>query len=450
VTQRKQSVRVAENPPEFEPVTIDHLDDDVLRDSGRSGIEWAELLWAKRRFLWRVTCIGIVITTIIAFLIPKRYESTARIMPPDSSSGSGLSMMAALAGKGGTGAGAAGLSSLAGDLLGLKSPSAIFSDVLRSRTVQDRLIERFDLRRVYWDRYWEDARKDLANRTTLSEDRKSGVITITVTDRDPHRASQMAQAYVEELDHVVTTVATSSARRERIFIEQRLATVKQNLDEASRQFSVYASENSTLDIGAQAKVTVEAAARLEGELVAAQSELEGLEQIYTPSNVRVRAVQARVNELRRERAKVGGNISEAGPKNADVQQTFPSIRQLPLLGVRWIDLYRETKIQETVYELLTQQYELAKIQEAKEIPSVKILDPADLPEKKSFPPRGLFIFFGALLSFAIGAAWVIGDISWTETDSHDPRKRLATEIFETARTRLAWMASAWRRSRSTE
>jgi capsule polysaccharide export protein KpsE/RkpR len=389
-----------------------------------SGDGWLWLLWERRRFLGRAALWGLVVSTIVAFVLPKRYDSNTRLMPPDSQSASGMAMMAALAGKAGS-----GLGSLAGDLLGTKSSGDLFIDILHSRTVEDRLIERFDLRRVYWDRYWQDARRDLAKNTSISEERKSGVLTITVTDRDPQRTAQMAQAYVEELDRLVAEVSTSSARRERVFIEQRLVAVKQDLDNASREFSQYASRNTAIDIEAQGKATVEAAARLEGELIAARSELEGLEQIYTPGNVRVRSLQARVEELRSQLHQIGGDGAEAGTGKAGAAQEFPSLRQLPLLGVKWADLYRETKIQETVYELLTQQYELAKIEEAKEIPVVKVLDLADVPEKKSFPPRTLIIILGTAFSTVLGALVLVGAQMWRSVDPRSPRKQLLTEIW---------------------
>jgi capsule polysaccharide export protein KpsE/RkpR len=403
-------------------------------------VAWLRLLWEGRRFLVRLTVWGLVLSTIIAFLIPKSYESTTRLMPPDSQSGSGMAMMAALAGKGGL-----GLSSLAGDLLGMKSSGALFIDILRSRTVEDRIIDRFDLRKAYHQRYWEDARKVLTNYSEISEDRKSGVITITVTDHDPRRAAQVAQAYVDELDRLVAEVSTSSARRERVFIEQRLQGVRQDLDRASRQFSEYASQNTTIDITAQAKATVEAAAKLEGELIAAQSELEGLEQIYTKNNVRVRSLQSRVDELRNQLHKIGGDSSDlpadknAAPDKASGQE-FPSIRQLPLLGVRWADLYRETKIQESVYELLTQQYELAKIQEAKEIPTVKVLDSANVPERKSFPHRLQLMILGMFLACSAGAVWILGSSVWQQMDPRDPRKQLGQDILSRWATFWSWHA----------
>ncbi len=415
----------------FQPQNTSHQADVV---------EWLWLLWKRRKFLARVTLCGLVLSTMIAFLIPKRFDSTTRLMPPDSQSSAGMAMMAAMAGGG---SGGLGLGSMAGDLLGMKSSGALFVDILGGRTVQDRLVDRFDLRRVYHQRYWEDARKTLAQYSAISEDRKSGIITITVVDHDPQRAAQLAQAYVEELDRLVAEVSTSSARRERVFIEQRLQSVKQGLDEASRQFSEYASKNTTLDITAQGKATVEAAARLEGELIASQSELDGLEQIYTKNHVRVRAMQARVDELRSELHKMGGEstgppVGQSLTADKDSNQEFPSIRQLPLLGVKWSDLYRETKVQETVYELLTRQYELAKIQEAKEIPTVKVLDAAVVPEKKSAPSRLFIMVLGSLFALSLGIVWVVGATTWESIDPEDPRKQLGTEMFATT-------ASVWSR-----
>lgn len=399
---------------------------------------WGWLLWERRRFLARAMVWGLAVSLLLAFIIPKRYESTARLMPPDGQSGSGLAMLAAMAGKSGLGMG-----SIAGDLLGMRSSGALFVEILRSRTVEDRVVSRFDLRKVYGDRYWVDARQHLAEHTEISEDRKSEVITIRVTDRDPRRAAQIAQAYVDELDHLVAEVSTSSARRERIFIEDRLASVKRELDHASQEFSQFASQNATIDITSQGKAMVEAAARLQGELIASQSELEGLEQVYATNNVRVRSLRARVEELRKQLEKLGGDRAGVTPSLAasggnlpaveDSSSAFPSIRQLPLLGVRWADLYRQTKIEETVYELLTQQYELAKIEEAKEIPTVKILDAADVPEKKSSPHRSSVVLVGGFLCLFVAAAWVIGERFWNQAEAGGRGKQLAEAIISWAK-----------------
>jgi capsule polysaccharide export protein KpsE/RkpR len=322
--------------------------------------------------------------------------------------------------------------------------------MLRSRTVGDRLIARFDLRKVYHTRYREDARKKLAQCTMISQDRKSGVLTITVTDHDPHRAFQIAQAYVEELDRIANDVSTSAAHRERLFIEQRLKTVKQDLDAASLQFSEYSSKNATLDLKEQGRATVEAAAVLEGQLIAAESELQGLEQIYTESNVRVRALRARVNELQRQLDKVGGSSAKSAPGDLNGNSDFPSIRQLPLLGVRWADLYRETKVQETLYELLSEQFEQTKIEEAKETPVVKVLDAAAIPEKKSGPSRILIILVGVMTGLIAGVVQVVGVETWKGIDPNNSYKRLLQEIGIRCSARWKKVSDTWRQRRRVE
>jgi uncharacterized protein involved in exopolysaccharide biosynthesis len=398
-------------------------------------VQWMRLLWNERRFLKKVVLYGLVLAVLVSLLLPVRYESRTRLMPPDQQSSSGLAMLAAIAGRG-SGASGSGMSSalggslggVAGDLLGLKSSGALFVDMLEGASVQDQIIRKFDLRKLYWDKYWEDARKELAKRTDIKEDKKSGVITIGVSDRDPRRAQQMAQAYVDALNGLVAQVSTSSARRERIFLEDRLKTVKLNLDLASQQFSEFASKTGALNVPDQARAMVESEAGLQGQLVAAESELEGLRQIYTDSNVRVKTLQARIASLKHEVEAVSGNHADLASEESNIPGDFPSIRKLPLVGVRWANLYRENKIQETVYELLTQEYELAKIQEAKEIPSVNVLDPPLLPEKKSFPPRTAITIIGTLLAFGLGCTVVIGSSAWRNSNSSE--KRLATEIWQ--------------------
>jgi capsule polysaccharide export protein KpsE/RkpR len=433
----KQTIRAQDPAQQFQMEVAEPRNgaaDNLIEPRQPSGFEWLWLLWLKRSTLARWTFRGVLVALVIALVIPKQYESTARLMPPDTSSGGGLGMMAAMeSGVAGAG-GSAGLGGSAlANFLGGHDSSAVWSDMLMSRTLQDRIIDRFDLLKVYGVRYREAARKRLSDSTQISIDRKSGVLTFVITDHDQHRAQQMAQAYVDELDHLVALVSTSAARRERIFLEQRLQQVKHDLDEASGQFAQYASKNTVIDVNSQAKAMVDSAAALQGQLIAAQSELEGLQQIYTSNNVRVRALQARVGELRSELQKMGGSNSSldsttpsSSPSQSD--QLYPSIRKLPLLGVRWLDLFRETKIQETVYELLTERYEVAKIEEAKEIPTVKVLDQASWPETKSSPHRTLIVLLGMLLSLSGSVVWVFGTAAWQHMDPEDPRKQLAHEM----------------------
>lgn len=319
---------------------------------------------------------------------------------------------------------------MAGNLLGMKNTGALFVSLLGSRTVQEQIVERFDLLKVYHTRYKTNARKILGQRTSINEDRKSGVISVTVWDGDPRRAHDIAKAYVEELDRLVSQVSTSSARRERMFIEQRLTSVRTDLEDAEKQFSAFASKNGALDIKEQTKAMVESAAVLQGQLIAAQSELQGLEQIYTESNVRVRSLRARVAELNAQLQRIGGTAPSSMDADKVSDELYPSIRQLPLLGVQWADLYRRMKIQETVYELLNQQYELARIQEAKEIPTVNVIDPANLPEKRSYPPRLLVALLLTLIALLCSVGLILAADRWRSVDPGDPRRVFASHIIE--------------------
>ena len=333
--------------------------------------------------------------------------------------------------------GSTALSPMAGSLLGLKSSGDLFIGILQSRTVEDRIVDRFNLKEVFRTPLQQDARKELEENTSISQDRKSGIITISVSDRDPRRAAAIAQSYVEELDHLVSELSTSAAHRERAFLEERLQAVKQELDQASRNFSQFESANATLDIKEQGRAMFDAAATLTGQLIAAQSELKGLEAIYTPNNVRIQSVKARIAELRRQLAKMGGTELPDETRNV-ADATYPSIRKLPLLGVTYADLYRQTKIKEVVYETLTQQFELAKVQEVKETPTVKVLDAARVPEKKSFPPRLQIIFLCTVLSLFLAMAVVLAQVRWSEVDSTSPGKTLAREVLLTARANMPW------------
>jgi capsule polysaccharide export protein KpsE/RkpR len=327
-----------------------------------------------------------------------------------------------------------GLAGLSANLMGIDNTGAVFIGVLNSRTVADNLVQKFDLKKVYRDRRDQDAREDLADRTNISQDRKSEIITIAVEDGDPRRAAALAAAYVDELNHLLAQVNTSSAHRERVFIEERLKVVRQELDTAAKQLSDFSTKNTTLDPKEQGKAMVGAVVTLQGELIANETQLRGLQQIYSDNNVRIRSIQARIRELRHQLEQLRGSSPDQPSDPGDEgDSSYPSFRRLPALGVTYADLFREVKLREVVFETLTQQYEMAKIAEAKEIPSVKILDPANLPEKKSGPPRLLITLLGAILSFALGAAFVIGKGAWKQVDADDPRKTFAAEVWDDTR-----------------
>jgi len=410
----------------------------------------AMLLWSKRRLLARVTAISLAVSLAIAFLIPKQYKSTASIMPPDEQ-GSRAMMLAALASHAGS---LGALGGLAGSLVGGHSSTALFEDLLRSGTVSDHLITRFNLQHVYHKRYRVDAAKRLAHLTKITEDKKSGVITITVEDTNRVRARDLAQAYLDELNKLVARTNTSAAHRERVFLEQRLRSVRVGLEQAELDLSGFSSKSSTVDIKEQTRAMVDAGARLQAQLLVEKAGLDSLRQIYGDGNVRVRQSEARIASLKKELAGLAGSSAVSmdsadstgiGPSPGTKDSFYPPLRQIPRLAVPYADLYRRVRVEEAMFEFLNQQYEMARIEEAKDIATVSVIDAPGIPEKKAFPPRLLLALFLTFLSFVIASALILARHHWSTIRPDDPRKLLAEEVLSVLR-RHSRSILRWRRA----
>lgn len=358
-----------------------------------------------------------------------------------------LGMLLGAGGISGSTSGSGGGSGLAGtvsDLLGGQKPGPLFIGILGSRTLSDRMIDRFDLRKVYWRKTYAATRKKLASRVTFIEDKKSGIIKITVEDRDPARAQAMGRAYVEELNKLLANVNTSSASREREFLEKRLDVIHGQFQDDAKALSEFSSQNATLDPEDQGKAMLESAAALEGQLIAARSELTGLEQIYTSENVRIRELRAHVAELEKQLNSFGGK-GYTGSTALDPNALYPSIRQLPVLGRQYAELYRRAKVDETVLQLLTEAYELARVQEAKETPSVKVLDDARFPERPSGPHRRWLTIGGTFLGCFIMGLWIVGAKHWADIDPNEPYKAFLNEdVLPALRADVALARQHWR------
>ncbi len=413
----------------------DAVDQDVA--GGESGTvhipiaEYVTAVWQHRRWLSILAGVGVLLAVCIALLTPNEYSSTAQLMPPDWRPPSGSSLLGAIAG----GGGGSIEESLAGEFMGDRTPGATYIGILGSQTVEDAIIHRFDLKSVYGCKLDVDARKQLEERTAIVEAKKSGIISVTVTDQDRYRARNIAAAYVQELDNLVDSLSTSSARRERVFLEGRLKSIKADLDTSSQALSQFSSRNATLDLQRQGEATVEAAGKLQGELISAQSELSGLKAAYADGNVLVREAQRRVDVLQTQLNKMTGAGTNTGANDFDSGQTLPSIRELPLLGLNYYDLSRQVAMDEALYETLTKQYELARVQEAEEILPIEVLDPPIVPERKSGPKRRDFVYLGFFFSLFVGIAWIVASKKWELTDDTHPAKALGILVLRSVRRR---------------
>lgn len=385
--------------------------EDITRRECAPSPEGGRLPRLLLRERWRVlrwALTGLVAFAVISLLIPSRYESVAQLMPPDQGSGGMLGAAVERAQSLG----------LPSELLGTKTNGAVFVKILTSQSAEDALIQRFDLRRLYGTRYAKKTRQRLESASTITEDRKSGVISIRVRDRDRRRAQQMCAAYIEELVRLSTQLSTSAAGRERVFLEQRLAIAKREVDRATSALGQFSSKSGLLDIPAQSKAMVEAMAALQGKLVASEAELQGLRQVYGEENLRVKAMESTIADLRRNLRALAGSESGQTPIS-----DMPSIRRLPVVGVTYLDRLRQARLSEAIYETLTGQYELAKVQEAKDVPTVKVLDRPSWPEGRVFPPRLALTLLGGLLGTVGAVVWLL----WRETNPPDGRPTLVGE-----------------------
>jgi uncharacterized protein involved in exopolysaccharide biosynthesis len=388
-------------------------------------IRFLRLCWVSRRIFFGILATGILVSLLYALLLPNVYTSTTTLMPPDSVS-SNSNLMGLLSSVG-------PIASAGSAALGIKTPGAVFVGIMGSQTVKESLVKQFDLVHHYKMRFIEDACKQLAADTGIQEDFKSGIITISVKSDNSVLASNLAQGYIAELDRVVTHNSTSAARRERIFLEGRLKEIKQDLDDSSIALSQFSTKNRTISMPSQAMAMVDAGLKMQADLVTVRSELAALQQTYSDDNIRVRAARARVEELQRQMNKISG-LNQASSSSANTNESdYPSVGKLPALGLTYSDLDRKVLVEEALWEALTKQYEAAKVQEAKEIPTVRVLDEANVPQRKSSAKRSVIVVLGAMLSLFVACIAVITASVWDDMDDQDERKILVRAIINTTR-----------------
>lgn len=401
---------------------------------------WLWLIWSGRRLIFRVSVLAGTAALLLGLLTPNRYRSTTRLMPPENRSMSGLATMVEQAGRSGE------MGLLGSSVMGTQSAGALFVGMLHSQTARENLVDQFDLTRAYarlgWRLQKEDACRELENNTETSEDRKSGIITISVTDRDRQRAAALANAYADQLNRMIARLNTSAARREREFLELRLVEMRKSLEQADHNLAQFSSQSATLDPKEQGAAMVEAAATLQGQLIAAQSELRGLQEIYSNGSVRVLSLQARIAELKKQLATLSGAKRHSRGLGDTGDLPFPSMRQIPVLSETFVELARQAKIEEAMYQFLAQQYEIARVQEAKEIPTVRILDMANPPLRKSGPHRFLLVLVGSSAGAFFACVWLMGVSKWQAVEPGSAYKSLVSDVSSAAQQARIYRVSA--------
>jgi len=352
----------------------------VRRDDELSLLDMASMVWRRWRLVVAVCAVAAIVTFAVSKLMPKFYESTATVVAPKE--GSGNSLLSGLAAYG-----------LIQQVPGLSIPTLpsftpnrdLLVGVLKSRTIGQAIVDKFELRARYRARYLDDAITDLKNATTISVSRE-GVISVKVEDRDPALAAAMANHYVELLDQFVGQYGTGEAGRQKTFLTGQLARARVDLDSAEQALRRFQEQNRAIVLQEQTKGAIEAAARLKGEIIAAQVQLQVMRNFATDANPEIIAIRRRIEEMNRQLAQM--QYGEAPARQADGRDrgdfTVPFAR-VPGVGLELVRMTRDVKIQEVLVTLLTQQLEQARIAEARDTPVVQSLDRAVPAERHSRP-----------------------------------------------------------------
>lgn len=397
----------------------------VSAHDGSNSIDALDILLAlssRRRLIGAVTLVALLLGILAAVLLKPNFMATAIIMPPQQQS-SASSLMGQLGSLAALGGGSSIGGSSLGSSLGMKSQADMYVGILESRTIADELISRFHLESEYHRKNLTDTRAALKNASKF-EVAKDGLIHIAVTDHDPNRASDLANAYVNDLYGMNADLAVAEASQRKIFFDQQLDSEKKALTDAEDDLRATEQKTGIIQLSGQAAVTIRSIAELRAEIDSREVELQSMHTFATDENPHVTRLQEEIATMRAQLAKL---------ENDEQRQEQPGNISLPAGRVPEDTLVyarklREVKYHETLYDLLAKQFEAARIDQAKSAPIIQVIDHAIPPDKRSGPHRS-WILAGALLSgFLISSMYVLFTYSYhrieTAPDSAQKMKEL--------------------------
>ena len=393
---------------------------ESLPDSG-DGAPDIMRFWRRirhRKKLMAMVTFGVtMIAMTMSLLTPKSYQSTTLLLPQ-------LEAMRGGGGLAGILASAGGLEGAAKNL-GISLPGApatdveLFMAILKSRTMADTLIKKFNLQEVYGLEQMIDTRRRLEAGTSITMSKEKAV-KIVVEDTSPQRAADIANAYVSELDRLNQTLNVTKTAHTRKFLENQLQETQKKLRQSEEALKDFQTANRAISMEAQSQGLFEATAAIQNQIMAQQIELEIKESFLSPNNPEVERIQSIINELRKQLAALDTGKSGKGMLRGDRLQ--PAIAKVPTLALEYGRLLRDVKVKETLYALLASEYEQAKYQEARDTPTVEILDLAIPAERKSHPINSLNTLMGAI------AGMILSVLLALFLEYRDRKKTRSTEM----------------------
>jgi uncharacterized protein involved in exopolysaccharide biosynthesis len=349
-----------------------------------------------RRFIFFNLLAVCIIVAIISFLLPQWYTARTTILPPEKKSpllSLGSSLLGGL------------VPSTEMSLPFMATPSDILAAILKSRTVGEKIIEKENLKKVYKSKTLDDALKELKSHLKIVVE-SEGIVSLEFEDKDKLRVSRVTNLFVEELDEINRKTNASQAKSTRLFIEERLAQTQKDLTLAEENLRSFKEKNKAIALDEQMKSIIQGAADLKAQLVLDEIQLNVLKRNMSDSHPQVQQLRSKINEIKKQLDLLElGNSKKIKGEGKALDIPFSDV---PSLSLELARLTREVKIQEAVFELLTQQYEQAKIQEAKDTPTIQVLDKASPPEKRSRPKRADLVGIAVVASLFLSVIFVFG------------------------------------------
>ena len=370
------------------------------------------LTWIGERkfFVLGLTAAVLVISLVVALLLPPVYTARTTLLAPNSQQQSGSA--AALAALG-------SLGGLAGGL-GAKSPDELYVALLRSDSVWRALDERFKLMAHYDVESFEALRKMLPSVIRVNSDKKSGVITVEVDDKDKQFAADVANAHEAEITKLLGRLAVSEAQLRRAFFERQLKETKENLVKAEQGLRTVQEKSGVIVLDKQAEALITGAALLRSQITEREVQLRVLRTGATEQNPDVMRMNSELRALRGELARMESTQGGAAGSAVDMP-----VGRIPEASIDYVRARRELKLQETLLESMVRQYEIAKLDEAKEGPALQQVDVALPPDRKSKPSRGLIVLASTLIAFVLSCLWVVVRRYAHASQSNDPASAAA-------------------------
>lgn len=388
---------------------------------GQDEISLLDLLAAigrKRKIVLLTVGIAVVIGLLLALLLPKEYTAETTLLPPQQQNSLSSLLSSQLGSLG-------AVASLTGNSLGLKNPNDMYVAMFRSRAVEDAMIKKYGLMKEYHAKLLSIARKKFESESSVNGSSKDGLLHISVTDRSPKRAAQLANGYVDEFRGLSNHLAITDAAQHRMFFQQQMEDAKNKLTDAEVALEQTEEKNGTIEVSSQARALIETGASLNAQIAAKEVEIHGMESFAAPDNPNLVQAKEELSALKSQLKKLTG----AGGNPGD-ELILPK-GKLPAAGLEYLRKYRDVQYYQTIFDILAKQFEIAKLDEAREGALIQVVDPATAPDHKSAPKRALILvgftagglFLGVLL--ALGAAGL-------ESMEADPETRKQLEALRKA------------------